>query len=159
MANLHKTATKPYSSWAAVDSKASYPEEERRQNDLRMVMHEREALTEAAQKLNPLLDSFFDDAEQGKGIQNTTEADNLVLEISRRLGNIGGFCDGWTRERIHKMQKFLSWCLGDKAGYLLLKDALPFMVGVQVDFSKRPFRAVGLSFEALGAKFKASLKR
>ena len=96
-------------------------EEERRQGDIRLVMLERQSLTEAAQKLNPLLDVIFEDAEQGRGIDNTTEADNLALEISKRLGNIGGFCDGWTKQRIHKMQSYLSWCVGNKPGYSYLR--------------------------------------
>jgi hypothetical protein len=129
-----------------------------REHDIRIVMEEKNALTTVAQALAPILDKIDDSALAGEHI-DTTQADKLVLELSKHLGNIGGFCDKWTQNRIHAMEKLLSSCLSNPEAYLLLKDALSFMVGIQVDFNRRPFRAVGLSVEAWGTKFKALLKR
>ena len=38
-----------------------------------------------------------------------------------------------------------------------LRVMLPFVVGLQIDFSERPFRAVGLSLEGWGTSFKPLL--
>jgi hypothetical protein len=129
-----------------------------REHDIRIVMEEKGALTTVAQALAPILDKIYDSALAGEHI-DTTQADKLVLELSKHLGNIGGFCDKWTQNRIHTMEELLSFCLSNPEAYLLLKDALSFMAGIQVDFDRRPFRAVGLSVEAWGTKFKALLKR
>ena len=135
-------------------------EEQRREHDIAIVLQERDALTRAAQSLMPILKRFDDAALDGKSTEfDLTDADKYSIEISGRLGNISGFCDDWTKKRIHKMQEYLGHCLGDSSGYILLSNLLPFMVGIQVNFDKRPFRAVGLSFEALGGKFKAAFER
>lgn len=71
---------------------------------------------------------------------DTLEADRLVLKMSKHLGNIAGFCDGWSQNRIHAMQRQFAISLTDSLGYIALKALLPFIVGIKVDFNKRPFR-------------------
>ena len=120
-----------------------------------IVVAEKNLLREASQTLLSLLDKIDlteDDA-------NKPEANRLILEVSEHLSNIGGFCDSWTRQRIHVIQGLMSMSFADPLHYLTLKDMLPYVVGIQVDYSKRPFRAISLSIEALGAKFKAKAKR
>jgi hypothetical protein len=120
-------------------------------------MSEREALSDAAQKLIVLINEL-DSLSEVEAEPLKSAADKLVLEISGHLGNIGGFCDTWSRNRIRALQRALSLCLSASWGYIILKNALPPIVGIQVDFSKMPFRAVGLKFELFGGKFRDLLE-
>ncbi len=57
------------------------------------------------------------------------------------------------------MQRLMALSMAESLFSTELRDVMPFIVGIQMDFSKRPFRAVGLSFEGWGTKFKARMKR
>lgn len=113
-------------------------------------MGEREKLTEIAKRLLPLLNLQA-------AHRNTTQ--ELMLELSQRLGNIAGFCDDRIRERVHEMQRLITLTLANQLFVFQLRVMLPFMVGLQIDFSERPFRAVGLSLEGWGTNFKPLLEK
>jgi hypothetical protein len=129
-----------------------------REHDIRVIREERELLTKAAQDLIVILNG--NDLLAHDSPERPT-ADKLILEISKHLGNIGGFCDSKTREAISLIQKTMGETTiePDGWGYIVLKKYLPTFVGVQVDFNKRPFRVVGFSLEGLGAKAKAFLQK
>jgi len=124
-------------------------EEERRLDDINFVMREREALEKACEAYITLL---------GSRETNMDERRRLVLQISQHLGNIGGFCDKRTKRLISAFLLYLGPALilpNDSYITVYLKGFLPSIVGIQVDFTKRPFKVIGLSVEAMNTKFNA----
>lgn len=137
------------SSSRSMDSSIS-KNDDSRSRDIRTVIEEREKLVEIAERLVPLLDNESNRLEVQKG----------VLELSGHLANIGGFCDQAMKEWINYVQRVLATMSGSPPmTSALLKLALPLIVGVQVDFNKRPFKAIGIDIEALKSRFKAYVQR
>ncbi len=128
-------------------------EERQRQRDVAAVMVEREALVKACQDYITLIDGDTSDR---------IDVEKVVLRVSQHLGNIAGFCDRRTRLAIFQFQRLLAVAMIDPTGpysTTFVKGCLPFVIGITVDYQKRPFKMVGLSFEALNTKVKAILKK
>lgn len=132
--------------------------ESERQHDIRIVMAERQVLSETAQKLLDLMGVGYSLSREEA---NRQEADKLVIQISEHLGNISGFCDVGTRRAIFAAQRLLMLAIADSDGYgyTALKLMLPFLVGLTVDFNKRPFKIIGFDAKLLQTQVKAFLKR
>ena len=130
-----------------------------RSAEIELVMKERSALVAVCRALNTLLDEGWDATLQGKDFPQRLEIDGLLLQVSKHLANIAGFCDGRTQDWTHNAVRLLALCMVSPSSYIDLKAVLPFIVGIQVDFTKRPFRVVGLSLKGLGAELKAIMKR
>ena len=127
--------------------------DESRSTDIRTVMEERGKLVKVAQRLLPLLD------RESSGF----EVQSGVLELSEHLANIGGFCDQGTREWIEAAKRMMAAVIADPTPFstmsYFLKLALPLIVGVEVDFNRRPFRAVSIDLKALSSRVGFSLQR
>jgi len=87
-----------------------------------------------------------------------------ILEFLCHLSNIGGFCDGNSQQQIHRITEYLaSTIMQDEPvadlWYKLLCGVCVRAIGIQVDFTKKPFRVMGLDIKALGAQFKALFER
>jgi len=118
--------------------------------EIELVKKEREALVRVSKELLTLL--HVDNP-------NEVKIEKKILELTGHLANIGGFCDKDTREKIHEIKNLLTFSIGHPAFYVELKLSLPHIVGIEVDFTKRPFKIIGFELEVLKQKFKALLKR
>ena len=131
-----------------------------------MVMNEREALAQTAKELLSLLRAhdavhFVDLPDTKAGRDARLEIDKKVLELSMHLANIAGFCDGNSRRAIHvfttgilDVSMLRTWV------YPQLKALLPTIIGMQVDYTKKPpFQLLGLDIRVLEGRVKAKAER
>jgi hypothetical protein len=131
--------------------------DEDRQRDIDRVIGEKKEMVKVGQNLLPLLDKASKSEEVSGSVWGQIDSD--ILELCGHLGIIKGFCDRPTQEMISR----LVWLLNYFDTYLRMSEALktllPFVMGLEVDFNKRPFRVVGIDIEALRGKFSAYLER
>lgn len=120
--------------------------------EIKIVMAERSELVKICDELLPLLEDLN---------RNELEIQKKLVRISAHLANISGFCDKDTRTWIDKLNRvLLSPAIVKPLPYsMALRSFLIFIVGIQVDFTKRPFRVMAFNLKALGAEFKALLKK
>jgi hypothetical protein len=92
------------------------------------------------------------------------EIRKMILELSEHLGNIAGFCDADGKRRILIVTNQIFGVSMLDTGYLIaaisrLTAVLPLIVGIQVNYNRKPpFRVVGLNIDLKG-KFGAVLSR
>ena len=89
---------------------------------------------------------------------------NKALEFIKHISNLAGFCNREAQYKISLVVGELTAMIVDPNRFELftatkVKAIIPLALGIQVDFTKRPFRVVGFSVEALGAKLKGIVKR
>lgn len=85
-----------------------------------------------------------------------------ALEFVKHLSNIGGFCDGRTQSKIWIIVRQLTALIIDPNDLFAktnVKIWIPLAIGIQVDFTKRPFRALSLDLNVFGAGVKGTVKR
>lgn len=102
------------------------------------VMEIREKLSEVAQNLLPLVNQKN---------PNKLEVEKLFIQLSEHLGNVAEFCDETSKEWIENILRLTfplaeNWSKLSQKPYTMLKWLLPQIVGIQVDFNKRPFKVI-----------------
>jgi hypothetical protein len=127
---------------------------------MEFVKDERKRMVAAA---NKILDFLEGEAIFSEDNPNQLQINKMLLEVSAHLANIGGLCDHRTQDQIARIQGVMMLGMQGSFGNIIIKGALPIIVGIQVDFTKRPFKAVkfelGASLKQLGAHFKAGANR
>ena len=132
-------------------------EADQRLQEISLVMKEKETMVKVAQELLVLLDVPAD----SKNMDELTIG-KKILEFISHLSIIGGFCDTNTRRAIFGVITALTASAIDPNPIFTptgLKMVTAMAIGIQVDFTKRPFKAVGVDVKALGARLKAYTKR
>ena len=119
--------------------------ESERQKDITTVIKEKNSLMVKCQLLSDLIPSEFIKDMKEIEEDKLKVVNRLLIGISTNLSNIGGFCDKRTREKISSVQSFLSGVIDTPMAYTLLKSLLPKIVGLEVDFNKRPFKIINFS--------------
>lgn len=130
-----------------------------RLSDVGLVMKERSALVDVSKELLALLDKSLSSPSRVKSSHDEIEIQRLYLKVSEHLANIGGFCDRGTRNAIFAVQELLAIATLEPLANLFVKGLLPVIVGIQVDFTKKPFKVVGINVKGLGAELKALVKK
>ena len=127
-------------------------------NAIEQVRQEREALVVATSKLSDLLG---DDKEKlVYGAKDPEAKNRLLIEIGGHLGQISGFCDKKGRNTVKVLtDSVLSSAMTNDLVLVLLVDMLPKIAGIQVDFTRRPFRLLGIDITVFVARFKAIVGR
>jgi len=124
-----------------------------RLNEISLVMQEKEAMMKVGQQLLEL--SKLEKVDE-------LAFNKKALEFVKHLSNIGGFCDGNSKRVIHLVVTQLSAVIMDSSGLFAktyVKFLVPFAIGIQVDYTKRPFRTFGMDVKAFGAQLKGIAKR
>ena len=129
-------------------------------------MAEREQLTRVGMEILDLLKQydaahFVEMKDDGKNRDGRLAIDKKILELSKHLGNIGGFCDSNSKRAIHVFTTgILDVSMLSTGFYVQLKALLPTIVGIQVDYTKKPpFKVMGVNVKALNTEVKAFLGR
>ena len=125
-------------------------------SDRDQVLEEKNKLAEACASLSKELGSNYETVPMYSSSENSLNwqlIDSLMIEISHRLSNIAGFCDRRSRERVHEMKALLTRATAVRAMLMHVKALLPMVAGVEVNFTKRPFKLLkfnikDFSFEA-----------
>ncbi len=97
----------------------------------------------------------------------TDKIEELIIELSNNLSNIGGFCSKSDQIKILKIEHFLSQIITFKDNDINiiyeLKSLLPFISGFIIDFKHRPFKLIDFEIESpikeIISKFKLKLER
>ncbi len=87
-----------------------------------------------------------------------------ALEFIKHLSMLGGFCDKRTQSAISAVVREFTALMIDPNMLENFTDTkvrmmIPMAIGIQVDFTKRPFRVFGLDVKAFHAQVKAIVKR
>jgi len=117
--------------------------------EIQIIREEREKMSKVGQRILTLLDAPKID---------TTEVGRCVVELSAHLGNIGGFCDKDSQESIDEMRCWLGLFTNGDVYYALLTQRLPSIIGIQVDWKKKPFKLIGIEFGGSFNRFSAWVK-
>ncbi len=138
-------------------------EESERLRSVKLVMAERERLASVGGELLDLIraykaDRFVDRSEISEG---RVAINKKILELSKHLGNIAGFCDSNGKRAIVLFTTgVLDTSMLDPGYYNYLRAFLPTIIGIQVDYTKKPpFKLVGLDVKGWGAQIKAIARR
>lgn len=131
-----------------------------RSEDIKTVIEERRKLTSKCQELSETLsdidfsETFHRNTSKGefKGPKRNM-VNNLLIEISALLSNIGGFCDRESRNQLSAATRLLAAAMIEPLMYTDLKASLPVLTGFVVDFNKRPFKVVGFQIGRFGFKW------
>jgi hypothetical protein len=128
---------------------------------IKIVKDERTALRKTGSRLLGLLKEYNEEKDEGKRNVKQLEINATILEFSEHLGNIAGFCDKEGKKGIHEI---ILTVLGPSMiytdYYLDLPIWLPHLIGMDVDFTKKPpFKLIGFEVKALETKIRALLKR
>ena len=131
--------------------------EDQRITDIQLVLKEKNAMVAVGKELFALSKPYPEKIDEAA-------FRNKALEFINHLTNIAGFCDSDAKYALHgAVRQFAAMILDPNRIELFtdtnVKALVPLAIGVQVDFNKKPFRLVGFSVEALGAKVKGILKR
>ena len=120
------------------------------------VTAERAELTRVGKELTRLISTYNSESEEDRILFK-----HHLLEISQRLGNIAGYCDTNGRQLIILFNQTLSqYMVRPEKSVILLEFELPYIIGIQVDFTKAPpFKIISGSLEVLGQKLKGKLGR
>ncbi len=128
----------------------------RRLEEVQLILKEKQALTESAQRLIELLDSRSSDMLSIK---------KETLNISNHISAIAGFCDNRTQQQAARINTLLGMFMvpdtksQQKSLFIdaMMKPILPILVGIQVDFTKEKFRSfsIEVALKELSAKVKA----
>ena len=106
---------------------------------IRLVINERELLSNCAQELLSLLRDSSSER---------LKINQKVIELSAHLGNMAGFCDKNSKNWVTRVSHLLGTIIlqSDRFAFRnpLLPGLLPEIVAIQVDFSKRPFKVVNV---------------
>jgi hypothetical protein len=114
---------------------------------IRLVLNEKKSLSESCKAIAEEL--------EGKALladgdwNNRSRINKLLIDISLHLGNIAGFCDRTSKEKINKVNRLISISMVENMTLYNLKLLLPIIAGIQVDFYKRPFKLVNISVSKL----------
>ena len=117
-----------------------------RLQEIELVMKERASLVKLGKELL---------AEIDKEKPDTLAINGKLLEVAEHLANIGGFCNSFARRQIDVIKKILAFKQLNPSFYEDLKIALIYIVGIQVDFTKKPFKLISLDLKS----FKATIGR
>ncbi len=133
--------------------------ENERLAEIHLIMKERESMVRVGQEILALLGNYPYKTPKPDRI----EVQKKLMEFTSHLTNISGFCDSHWRRAIFNLSYHLDMSM---VGLTLHASDAPFLVGIlnmavgiQVDFTKRPFRLVGFDVRALNARLKAFVKR
>ncbi|MCL4519185.1 MAG: hypothetical protein M1587_08325 [Thaumarchaeota archaeon] len=131
-----------------------------------VVMTERERITQVGKELLELLTQYEPAFFQWEEDQKVYAKDRLpiekkILELSQHLSNIAGFCDSGAKRAIHIFTTgILDASMLTSLSYTQLKAVLPTIIGMQVDYARKPpFRLIGSDVKALGARIGAVAQR
>ena len=130
-----------------------------RLEEIRLVMKEREEMVKAGQEILVLIGRF----PYKTPAPDRTAIQKKLLEFTSHLSNIGGFCGGnWTRF-MFDLESYLGLAMVslnfNMGSAPFLTGFMNMAVGIQVDFTKRPFRLFGFDTKAFNARVKAKLVR
>jgi hypothetical protein len=134
---------------------------------IKMVMAEREGLANAGKELLDLMKKHnagrvlveLPNTEAGRTAR--LEIEKKILDLSKHLGNIAGFCDSNGRRAIYVLTTgVLDVSMISSDWYFELRTLLPSIVGINVDYTKKPpFKLIGIDVKALGSQIKAFAQR
>ena len=132
-------------------------ETNRRLEDINLVSKEKEAMVTVGIELLELSRHYLEKIDE-------LVFSRKALEFIKHLSMLGGFCDDRTRS-------FISEVVGEFTALMIdpnllenftdtkVRMLIPMAIGIQVDFTKRPFRVFGLDVKAFHAQVKAKVKR
>jgi hypothetical protein len=124
-----------------------------------LVMAERDQLARVGSELLELLAGvgYSEDRNSPKRVA----INKKILELSKHLANLAGFCDSNGRRAIHIFTtQVLDTSMLKPLYYTYLRALLPTIVGIQVDFTKKPpFKLLQFDFKAWGSQIKAIAQR
>lgn len=127
---------------------------------IKIVMSERNKLRIAGSELIELITPLVYNDEKNAKTEDLVLIQKKVLEVSEALANIAGFCDDHGKDLVNYFKiNVLGINMLRYPSYRILLISLPTIIGIDVDYTKMPFKVMGLSAEALGAKIKAIAKR
>jgi hypothetical protein len=134
---------------------------------IKLVMAEREGLAEAGKELLELMKKHnagrvlgaLPDTEAGRRAR--LEIEKKILDLSKHLGNIAGFCDSSGRRAIYVITTgILDVSMISSEWYFQLRTLLPSIIGINVDYTKKPpFKLIGIDVKALGSQIKGYAQR
>jgi hypothetical protein len=117
-------------------------------------MAERERLATVGGELLDLIRTYKADrlVDRSEISEGRVAINKKILELSKHLGNIAGFCDSGGKRAIHVFStSVLGTSMLDPLYYSYLRALLPTIIGIQVDFTKKPpFKLVGDGCKGLG---------
>ena len=126
---------------------------------IKMAMSERDELrkvgSEIIELISPYLHTRVDDP------QVRVKIEQKILEFSQHLNNLAGFCDDNMKQLANDVTfMLLNRSMIRSEPFLFLHTFLPTLIGLQVDFTKKPpFKTMKFELSALKAKITAMLKR
>ncbi len=131
--------------------------EHQRITDVQLVLKEKDAMVAVGKELFALSKPYPEKIDEAA-------FRSKALELINHLTNIAGFCDKDAKHALHgAVRQFAAMMLDPNRLELFtdtnVKALIPLIIGVQVDFTKKPFRVAEFSIEILGTKVKGILKR
>lgn len=128
-----------------------------RHDEIQLVMKEKEAMVRAGKELLELAKSYPEKIDE-------LAFGNKALEFIQHLSNMGGFCDNKTKAAIFAVVRdFTAMVIQPNRLEIFtatkVRLLVPMAIGIQVDFTKRPFRVFGLDLKAFGGQVRATVKR
>ena len=132
-------------------------EERQRITDIQLVTQEKDAMVTVAKELFALVKDYPEQIDEAA-------FRNKALEFIKHITNLAGFCDKEAQYKISLVIRELTAMIIDPNALVnftstKVRAIIPLAIGIQVDFTNRPFRVIGFTVEGLGAKVKGILKR
>jgi hypothetical protein len=127
---------------------------------IKIVMSERGKLRKVSSELLDLISPYTDKFKEIK-YEDNLKIKKKILELTEHLSNIAGFCDGHGKDVIKDIILMTFGTSMMEPMFLLQLNAfLPSIIGIQVDFTKKPpFKLVGFDIKALGTQIKGLAQR
>jgi hypothetical protein len=128
---------------------------------IRLVMEERERMTTVGKELLQLLSEHKAQTFSNLDRNVKLQIDEKVLGLAKHLGNIAGFCDSGGRRVIQTFNtRIFGLSMFKGYSYIYLRALLPTIVGIQVDYTKKPpFKLIGIDIKTLGSQIKGFVER
>ncbi len=129
---------------------------ERRNRDIDVVRSEKDSMVKVAHEILALIEGY----PRSRKELDELEIRKKLMEFTNHLSIIGGFCDRGTKLAILNMQLVITQgVIAPSLSAGRLRMIMAIAIGIQVDFTAHPFRAVGFDVKALGARLKAFASR
>ena len=132
-------------------------EHNQRITDIELVMREKDAMVTVGKEILELSKEYPEKIDE-------LAFRKKALDFIKHLSNIGGFCNDRTKSAISAVVGDFTAMMIDPNRLELFTQTkvtylIPLAIGIQVDFTRRPFRVFNVDLKAFGAQVKAVLKR